>query len=349
MAFSDGTADFRSDTVTHPTDEMRAAMTAAVVGDDVYSEDPTVNRLEETVAGLLGKDAAMFTPSGTMANQVAIGVHTQPGDEVICVDRAHVRNYEHGGASANFGVAFRIIPSPSGEMSVDQIREAITGASYGYPRVSLLSWENTHNVSGGTIVPLAVLSDGSDEAHQKGLRVHLDGARIWNAAAASGIDAEQYAACVDSVMFCFSKGLGAPVGSILAGPEDFISAARNLRSRLGGSMRQAGVIAAAAEVALRDRARVVEDHEVAKRLAAGLADRFPTAVNADAVVTNMVVVDDAGLPCTAGQFVKSLAAAGVLTADIVPGVLRFVTHRNVDKSDVDRVLAVADSLLEEGV
>ena len=169
MAFSDGTADFRSDTVTHPTDEMRAAMAAAAVGDDVYSEDPTVNRLEETVAGLLGKEAAMFTPSGTMANQVAMGIQTRPGEEVICVERAHVRNYEHGGASANFGVAFRPVASPTGEMSVEQITGAITEASYGYPKVSLLSWENTHNVSGGTIVPLKTLRDGSAVAHDAGL------------------------------------------------------------------------------------------------------------------------------------------------------------------------------------
>jgi threonine aldolase len=323
---------------------MREAMAAAVVGDDVYSEDPTVNRLEETVAGLLGKDAAMFTPSGTMANQVAIGVHTQPGDEVVCVDRAHVRNYEHGGASANFGVAFRPVSSPNGQMSVEEIRDAIAGTAYHLPKVSLLSWENTHNVSGGTVVPLKVLAEGSAEARRQGLGVHLDGARLWNAVAASGVDADDYAGCVDSVMFCFSKGLGAPVGSVLVGSASFIREARGLRARLGGSMRQAGVIAAAAEVALRDRARVVEDHEVAKVLADGLADRFPGAVDANAVVTNMVVVRESGLPWTGMQLEQALGAAGVLTADIVPGVLRFVTHRNVDKSDVDRVLAVADSL-----
>ena len=308
------------------------------------AEYPTVNRLEETVAGLLGKDAAMFTPSGTMANQVAIGVQTRPGEEVICVDRAHVRNYEHGGASANFGVAFRPVASPNGEMSVEQIQGAITEASYGYPKVSLLSWENTHNVSGGTIVPLEVVQDGSAAAHDAGLRVHLDGARLWNAATASGMDAKDYAACVDSVMFCFSKGLGAPVGSILAGDAELIAAAREIRARLGGAMRQAGVIAAAAEVALRDRARVVEDHEVAKKLAVGLADRFPAALDSDAAVTNMVVVDETGLPCSGHDFERALAAAGVRTAEIVPGVLRFVTHRNVDKADVDRVLEVADSV-----
>lgn len=344
MAFSDGTADFRSDTVTQPTDEMRSAMAAAIVGDDVYSEDPTVNRLEETVAGLLGMEAALFTPSGTMANQVAIGVHTSPGDEVVCVDRAHVRNYEHGGASANFGVSFRTVSSPNGEMSVDAIQNASAGTAYHLPRVSLLAWENTHNVSGGSVVPLQVVKDGSAAARRHGLRVHLDGARLWNAVAASGVEAADYAACVDSVMFCFSKGLGAPVGSVLAGSRAFIDEARELRARLGGSMRQVGVLAAAAEVALRDRARVVADHELAKSLADGLAERFPQAVDTDAVVTNMVVVNESGLPTTGEHFVAALAQAGVLTAHIVPGVLRFCTHRNVDKTDVERVLEVAGSL-----
>ena len=302
MAFANGVADFRSDTVTHPTPEMRRAMADAEVGDDVYGEDPTVNALEEMVAGLLGKEAAVFTPSGTMANQIAIGTHTSPGDEVVCVDRAHVRNYEHGGASANFGVAFRTVPTWNGVMTGDQIRGAAAGTAYHLPRVSLLSWENTHNVSGGTVVPVEVMREGSDIARSMGLSIHLDGARLWNAAAASGTAAADFAACVDSVMFCFSKGLGAPVGSVLAGDGDFIAAGRQVRSRLGGSMRQAGVIAAAARVALENRERVHDHHTVAKLLGDGLATRYPEAVDATSVVTNMVVVDEAGLPWPAARF-----------------------------------------------
>jgi threonine aldolase len=345
MPFPNGIADFRSDTVTHPTDAMRAAMAAAEVGDDVYGEDPTVNALEEEVAGLLGKEAALFTPSGTMANQLALGTHTNPGDEVICVESAHVRNYEHGGASANFGLSFRTVASPNGEMSVGAIADAAGGASYGFPRVGLLAWENTHNVSGGTVVPLEVIRAGSDYAHSIGLPVHIDGARLWNAAAASGVEAAAIAAPADSVMFCFSKGLGAPVGSILLGSVDFIAAARWTRGRLGGGMRQAGVLAAAAKVALDGRDRIVDDHANARRLATGLAERYPEAVDDRAVATNMVVVRESGLPWPADRFVAELETAGVRTALIVRGVIRFVTHRNVDSADVDRVLAVADSMV----
>ncbi len=344
MAYPDGTADFRSDTVTHPTDEMRAAMANAVVGDDVYSEDPTLNALEEEVAGLLGKEAALFTPSGTMANQLAIGTHTDPGDEVVCVETAHVRNYEHGGASANFGVSFRTVPSPNGEMTLEAIKTAAAGVAYHLPRVTLLSWENTHNVSGGTVIPQDVVRSGSDYARSIGLRVHIDGARLWNAVTASGLAAAEMVAPADSVMFCFSKGLGAPVGSILVGAQDFIAEARWIRGRLGGGMRQAGVLAAAAKVALDNRDRMADDHENARRLAMGLADRFPDAVDAAAVTTNMVVVRESGLPWSADRFISALADSGIRTALITPGVVRFVTHHNVDAADVDRVLAVADTL-----
>jgi threonine aldolase len=344
MPFPNGTADFRSDTVTHPTEEMRQAMASAEVGDDVYGEDPTVNALQETVAGLLDKDAALFVASGTMANQIAIGVQTSPGDEVICVETAHVRNYEYGGASANFGVAFRTVASPNGVMTVDDIRSATTGTEYHLPKTSLLTWENTHNTSGGTIVPLSVMQTGSAEARARGLKIHLDGARLWNAVVASGVAAAEYSACADSVSFCFSKGLGAPVGSVVAGSADFVGAARELRSRLGGSMRQAGVIAAAAAVALRHRERLAEDHELAGYLANRLAERFPAAVDPGQTETNIVVVRGTGLPWPASRLIEALADAGVLTGLIVPGVVRFCTHHNVERIDVDRILAVTDSL-----
>lgn len=344
MPFANGIADFRSDTVTHPTPAMRAAMAAAEVGDDVYGEDPTVNALEEEAAGLLGKEAAVFTASGTMANQLAIGTHTTPGDEVVCVETAHVRNYEHGGASANFGVAFRIVPSGNGEMSLEAIRTAAAGTDYYLPRVSLLTWENTHNVSGGTVVPQQVLRAGSELARSMGLRVHIDGARLWNASLASGVPAAEIVAPADSVMFCFSKGLGAPVGSILVGQADFIAEARHLRERLGGAMRQVGVIAAAARVALDARERLAEDHANARLLAEGIAAVFPEAVDADAVVTNMVVVREAGLPVPAAALLDELEAAGVKAGLITPGVIRFCTHHNVDAEDVARAVQVIGSV-----
>ena len=344
MSFSDGIADFRSDTVTRPTAQMLAAMTAAPVGDDVYGEDPTVNALEEEVADLLGKQAALFTPSGTMANQLAIGVQVNPGEEVICVETAHVRNYEHGGASANFGVSFRAVPSRNGEMTRAAIEQAAAGTAYHLPRVRLLSWENTHNVSGGTVVSQDVLNEGSAYAKSVGLRVHIDGARLWNASLASGVTAADMVAPADSVMFCFSKGLGAPIGSILVGAADLITEARWFRSRLGGAMRQAGVLAGAAKVALDGRERLVDDHANARALARGIADRFPDAVDPSAVVTNMVVVKESGLPFPADELIANLDREGIRTALITPGVIRFCTHHDVDAADVKRVLAVIDEM-----
>jgi threonine aldolase len=344
MPFKDGIADFRSDTVTHPTPEMLAAMADTHVGDDVYGEDPTVNALQEEVAALLGKEAALFTPSGTMGNQLAIGTQTSPGDEVICVETAHVRNYEHGGASANFGVSFRTVPSPNGEMSRRAVQEAAAGTAYHLPRVTLLCWENTHNVSGGTVVSQDVIEAGSDYARSIGLRVHIDGARLWNASVASGVAAATIVRPADSVMFCFSKGLGAPVGSIVAGDAGFIAEARWIRARLGGGMRQAGVLAAAAKVALDNRERLVEDHANARRLAQGIEAQHPGAVDVGAVATNMVLVREAGLPVPAAVLIDELANAGVKTALITPGVIRFCTHHNIDAADVDRVLAVTGSL-----
>jgi threonine aldolase len=344
MAFPDGTADFRSDTVSRPTAAMRQAMAVAEVGDEVYGEDPTVKALEETAAALLGKEAAVFVPSGTMANQIAIGAQTHPGEEVVCVETAHVRNYEHGGASANFGVGFRTVASPNGEMTSDAIEAATAGSVYHLPEPTLLTWENTHNVSGGTIVPLEVMQQGSAVARSRGLAVHLDGARLWNAVAASGVDAADYAACADTVMFCFSKGLGAPIGSVLTGPAAVIARAGELRFRLGGGMRQAGIIAAAAAVALANRERLVADHELAGELARGLADRLPLAVDPTAVKTNMLLVAETGLPWPATRLVAALAAAGIAVGFIRPGILRFCTHHDVDHEDVAAVLRVVDGL-----
>ena len=250
MAFPDGTADFRSDTVTRPTEAMRRAMAAADVGDDVYSEDPTVAALEEEAARLVGKEAAVYTPSGTMGNQLAINLLAAPGTELVAVDDAHVRDYERAAASMISGVAFRTVAARGGVIGAEALGELLAAAGTIRPRISALVWENTHNASGGRVVPLEAMAATTAVARSHGLAVHLDGARLFNAVAASGIPADRYAALADTVQFCFSKGLGAPVGSILCGEAAVIAEARYRRRQLGGGMRQAGVIAAAALVAL---------------------------------------------------------------------------------------------------
>lgn len=344
MPFADGLADFRSDTVTRPTAAMRRAMAEAEVGDDVYAEDPTVNRLEEEAAELLGKDAAVFVPSGSMGNQLGIWVQTRPGDEVICVEDAHIRNYELGAGAIVSSVQFRTIAAVGGAMAEQDIRRAASGSSYHLPRLGLLAWENSHLGSGGRVVPLPAMQAGKAIADEFGLGVHLDGARLFNTVAASGIAPAEWGATVTTVQFCFSKGLGAPVGSILCGPADLIDEARWRRKVLGGGMRQVGVLAAPARIALAERDRLAEDHALAASLAAGLADRFPGAVDVDTVETNIVLLDEAELPFGAGVMVPALAAEGILLGDLRPGVLRFVTHRDVDADDVRRVFAVLDGL-----
>jgi len=342
MAFPDGIADFRSDTVTRPTAEMRRAMADAEVGDDVYGEDPTVNRLQEESAVAVGKEAALFVPSGTMANQIAVNLQTRPGDEVLCVDWAHLRNFERGAAAFISGVAFRTVPGDRGSMRPDEVAAILATSGCALPRVSLLVWENTHNAAGGTVLDDDLVRASTAVARDGGLAVHLDGARIFDAAAATGRSGADLAAGVDTIMFCFSKGLGAPIGSVLCGPAALIEEAREVRKRLGGGTRQAGVIAAAARLALRDRARLVEDHALAASLAAALSDYLPEAVTPPD--TNMVLFDGAAVPGGAEAFRLALADAGVLVGYTRPGVLRFVTHRDVDAGDVDRVVAVAVSL-----
>ncbi len=343
MAFPDGTADFRSDTVTQPTEEMRRAMAEAEVGDDVYGEDPTINRLEQESAEVVGKEAALFVPSGTMGNQIAVNLHTRPGDEVLCVDWAHVRNFEHGAAAVISGVAFRNVGGQRGTITREEAESALVWSGRQLPAVSLLVWENTHNASGGSVLAQDVVEQTSAAVRERGLAVHLDGARLFNAAVASGRPASELAAMADSVMFCFSKGLRAPVGSILCGPAGFIGEARRVRERLGGAMRQTGVIASAALVGLRQRDRLAEDHTLARRLAEMLSERFPAAVPRSPD-TNMVLVDGEQIPGGAEGFRQALAAKGVLVGYIRPGILRFVTHGDVDAADVERVGVVASGL-----
>lgn len=337
MPFSDGTADFRSDTVTQPTEAMRRAMAEAVVGDDVYGEDPTVRRLEEHCAAVLGKEAGLFLPSGTMGNQLGIMVQTRPGEEVLCDAAAHLRSTERGAASALSGVAFRTLTTDGGSIQAAQVESAMGPAGSFMPRIGLLTWENTHGAAGGRIVPIEVMETTSAVARKLGLAQHLDGARLWNAVAATGIPATRFAATVDTVTFCFSKGLGAPIGSMLCASSEAIAEARYLRARLGGAMRQVGVIAAAAQVAFDERARLEADHRLAAHLAAALAERIPGSVDPSAVETNIVNVDSSTV-APFEQLRERCNAARILISHPRLGVLRLVTHRDVDKADVDRLI-----------
>ncbi len=339
MAFLDGTADFRSDTVTRPTPEMRRAMAEAAVGDDVYSDDPTVNALEEEAAAIIGKEAALLTPTGTMGNQLAIMLQTRPGQEVLCDPGAHLRNVESGAGSALSGVAFRPVEAPAGQITPAEIDGAMALAGRLFPRIGLMVWENTHNLSGGRVVPLEVMSEANSTARRYGLSIHLDGARVFNAAVASGVTPDRIAEGVDTVQFCFSKGLGSPVGSILCGPADLIAEARYLRKRMGGGMRQAGIIAAPARIALRDWRRLSADHRLARRMAEGIAARHPGAVDPEATETNMVRVEVGKLSQGWAPIRSRLESAGILFNNPFAGFLRIVTHRDVDASDVDRLLA----------
>src|SRR5215831_5068219 len=281
--------DLRSDTVTRPTPGMRAAMAAAEVGDDVFSEDPTVIRLQEKVAALLGKEAALFVPSGTMSNQACIRAHTQPGDELICETLAHVYNAEAGGPGALSGVTCRTIAGEHGILDVSQLEDKIRPANEHYVRTRLVCLENTHNRGGGRIYPMEKIQEISAWAHSNGLIMHLDGARLWNAIVATGIAAKQWARLFDSVSVCFSKGLGAPVGSALAGPREFVVRGRRIRKLFGGGMRQAGVLAAAALYALDHHVeRLAEDHRHAQMIARAIADTPGLTLTPPEVETNLI-------------------------------------------------------------
>ena len=340
MPSPDGSVDLRSDTVTAPTPEMRRAMAEAEVGDDVYGEDPTVNRLEELAAEMVGKEAALYVPSGTMGNQLALRVLTRPGTEVLCSERAHLRQYEAAAAARNAGVQFRTLADASGTFTAADVDRAAAGPQHHLPPLSLVALENTHMPSGGRAWRPARVADVAAMAHRHGLPVHVDGARIFNAAVALGVPASQLVGPADTVMFCLSKGLSAPVGSLLAGPAEVIAAARVERARLGGGMRQAGVIAAAGVVALERMVdRLGEDHARARRLAQALAECFPGSVEPAAVETNIVCCRASHLP---PGLLAHLAAAGIRAGTIDQDTVRFVTHKDVDDADLSRVEAALD-------
>ena len=331
--------DLRSDTVTKPSDAMRRAMAAAEVGDDVFGDDPTVNRLQERVAEVTGKDAALYTVTGTMANQTALRTYVRPGHEVVAEATAHVVTVERHTAASLSGISYRPVAAPRGLLTPEPVREALQPDPLDVRVVDLVAVENTHQVGGGAVLPLESLRGIRDVTREAGLPLYMDGARIWNAQAASGIPVREYADQVDAMMFCFSKGLGAPIGSILCGPVDLIEEARRVRVTLTGAWRQAGVLAAAALVALEEGPkRLHEDHENARRLAKGIADAVPGALDPEQVETNIVFADPSPLGLKAPEAAARLRAEGVLVT-IIGGKVRMLTHLDVSTEDIDEALA----------
>ncbi len=331
--------DLRSDTVTLPTPEMRRAMAEAEVGDDVYGEDPTVNRLEARAAEIFAREAAIFVPSGTMGNQIAIKIHTRPGQEVICEERAHILDYEMAMLAHFSGCVARPVRGQDGILSWDEIEKRIAPKIYYRAPTGLIALENTHNMAGGAVYPQEVADEICDRAHAAGLPVHLDGARVFNAAQALRRTVAEVTRKFDSVMFCLSKGLGAPVGSLLLGSRAFIDDARRYRKALGGGMRQAGVLAAAGLVALESGpALLARDHENASFLAHGLAQLPGIALDAAKVSTNIVIFDISGTGLRCPEFSRELAQRGVLANGVSPVAMRFVTHRDVDREGCARAL-----------
>lgn len=328
--------DLRSDTVTQPSQAMRDAMAAAPVGDDVYGEDPTVNRLQERAAALLGKPAALFVPTGIMANQLSIRVHTRPGDEVIVDSRAHIVQYEHGAAAALAGVQLHWVNGHCGILEPEQVLAAIRPRNPYYPRTGLMCLENTHNSGGGSVYPLPTIQRIREVAVAHGIPMHLDGARLFNAVVASGVPAADYARYFETISFCLSKGLGAPVGSVIVSDEATVSKLRPLRRMYGGGMRQAGILAAAGLYALEHNiARLKEDHAHATALAEQLRKIPSVAMDPDSVETNIVVFDVTDSSRSAAEILAALKQAGVLINNVGGMRFRAVTHLDVSGRDIE--------------
>jgi threonine aldolase len=337
--------DLRSDTVTQPTPEMRRAMAEAEVADDVYGEDPTMNRLHERAAQIFQKEAAIFVPSGTMGNQVAIRCHTQHGQEIICEERAHFINLESATVAAFSGCQPRTIYGEDGVITWAQIKKKIAPPAYYRAQTGLIELENTGSLTGGTVFPQDVADEICDGAHEMGLPVHLDGARIFNAATAMGKSVAEIARKFDSVMFCLSKGLCAPVGSMLVGSKAFIEKARVFRKAMGGGMRQSGVLGAAGLIALEKMpARLQEDHDNARLLAEGLAEIKGIKIDAKKVRTNILVFSIVGTGMDTAEFSRKLGDQNVLAAGIDHEQMRFVTHNDVSREDCGRVLEVVTGI-----
>ena len=340
--------EFRSDTFTLPTPAMRRAMADAEVGDDQYGEDPTVNRLEERAAQIVGKEAAVYVASGMLGNLAGVLSQAQRGDEVILGDLAHIYQNEMGAFTVLGGLHGRVVPNRDGMPSLEDIAAAVRPTAGAFPRSALLCLENSHNNCGGAVVTAAETKAAADLAHERGMKVHLDGARIFNAAVALGVDVQDLTGPVDTVQFCFSKGLSAPVGSILCGPRDTVARARKVRKLLGGAMRQAGVIAAAALVGLETmRERLVDDHVNARALADGLAAIGGLKIDPAKVVTNIVSFEVQPSAMDAGELQKACAERGLRISRYLGSSprLRMVTHANVGRADVDAALAIMSGIL----
>ncbi len=335
---TENVVDLRSDTVTRPTDAMRNAMANAAVGDDQNAEDPTVNELEARCAALLGKEAAVFMPSGTMGNLASVLTHCDRGEEIVLGDESHILWYEFGGISALGGVFPRVVETTwDGSLSVDRIASAILSPRAGYPGTGVIEIENTHNRCGGTVLPISYLAELQALAQERGLPIHMDGARIFNAAAYLGVPASEIAAYADTVQFCFSKGLAAPVGSMVVGSRDLISRVHYHRKILGGAMRQAGVIAAAALVSVDQMIdRLPQDHVRARVLAEAIADLPAFSVNLDTVKTNLVIFKT---EAPQAGVVEQLKARGVLVSDMGSRGIRMVTHYEITDNHIDRTVA----------
>jgi len=338
--------DLRSDTVTKPSEAMREAMARAPVGDDVYGEDPTVNRLQEMGAERLGKQAALFVPSGIMANQLSLRAHTQPGDEVIIDAQAHIVRYEHGAAAALNGLQLQMLPGARGILTPEQVENAIRPRDPYNPRTALICLENTHNSGGGSVYPLATIERVRKIALDHGIPMHLDGARLFNAVTASGVPAAEYARHFETVSFCLSKGLGAPVGSLIVSDRRTIDKLRRWRRMFGGGMRQAGILAAAGIYALEhNTARLKEDHANARRLATLLQSVPGVSLDAAAVETNIVIFEVTLSGRTPQQIVDALRTQGVLINPLGGHAFRAVTHLDVTATDIDVAGEVFRSVL----
>jgi threonine aldolase len=345
---TDQIIDLRSDTVTKPSPAMRQAMAAAEVGDDVYLEDPTVNRLQERAAEIFGREAALFVPSGSMGNITCIMAQTQPGQEVICEASGHIYSYEMASMAALAGVLPRLVPATDGILSWNKISPTIREKAYYRAQTALVALENTHNMAGGTVYPTEVAADICDRAHQAGLKVHLDGARVFNAATYLGQTVAAITEKFDSVQFCLSKGLGAPVGSMIVGKREFVERCRVIRKMLGGGMRQVGVLAAAGLVALEEGPRhLASDHENAQIIARGLAETPGVLIDPSKVQTNIVIFD-LGNGQSAASLVNRLAPRGVLGGAIDQTRVRLVTHRDVSRAACERAVAVVREVLGAG-
>lgn len=341
--------DLRSDTVTKPSPDMRRAMAEAEVGDDVYGEDPTVNRLQAHAAEIFGREAGLFVPSGSMGNLACVMAQTRPGQEVICEAEGHIYCYEMGALSAIGGVLPRLVPAEDGILTWEQIQAAIRPKIYHRSQTALVSLENTHNMAGGTVYPTQLAHEICDRAHDAGLAVHLDGARIFNAAVYLGEEVAEMTEKFDSVQFCLSKGLGAPVGSMIVGSKELVERCRVIRKTLGGGMRQAGVIAAAGLVALeKGPQRLSADHANARVLAEGLAAIRGIQIDPAKVQTNIVILEIGQTSLSSGSFLEKLAARKVLAGPVDAARIRMVTHLDVDREDVQRAVRIVGEVLGSG-